>query len=103
MEIYLNGEQVKVLEGEELAACNGSYTITAEESGEDQEVYAIVTDAAGNQITTESLNFYLNSSAFSQFFHNTPLVIGTVVVLLLLMMILFFIFKRRTNNGRKAA
>lgn len=99
VEIYLNGEVVKVLEGEELAAANGSYTITANESSEDQEVYAIVTDAAGNQTVTESLHFYLNSSTLQQFFHNTPLVIGVGVGLLALFALIFFlVFKRRKKD-----
>lgn len=104
VEIYVNGKLFKTLEGEELAAANGSYTFTLEESQDVQSVYAVLTDVAGNETRLEEVSFYLNSSAFQQFLHNKPLFYGSLAVLLAAAaFIIILIIKKRKKDQEKTA
>ena len=71
--VYLNGELYKHLEGDELASCGGSWAFTVNESDDEQSVYAVLTDMAGNETLVPKVSFYLNAGVFRQFLHNRPL------------------------------
>lgn len=104
VEIYVNGKLFKTLEGEELAAANGSYTFTLEESQDVQSIYAVLTDVAGNETRLEEVSFYLNSSTFQQFLHNKPLFYGSLAALLAAAaLIIILIIKKRKKDQEKAA
>ena len=75
--INVNGKEI-VLEGDELAALNGQYTVHLTESADDQIISATVYDAAGNAIESGSYSVYLNSNILRQFVHNRGLFFGSL-------------------------
>ena len=103
IDIYLNGELVKTLEGEELAEANGQYTLNIQEANYEQSVYAVITDAAGNTRTLDEVTFFLNSSAFQQFLHNTGLLIGVIVGVVVVIALIIFLIARRKKSGEKTS
>ncbi len=78
VDIYLNDTLYASLTGEDLAKAAGSYELIVQEKDEEQNVYAVLTDMAGNEIYLDPISFYLNSSGFRQFVRNTPLFVGTI-------------------------
>lgn len=98
VEIYLNGEIVKVLEGVELATAGGQATVTVNESSDDQQIYAVVYDMAGNNFTTDPVTFYINSNILSQYFHNKPLFFGSIGGVVLVVLGVLLLLKKKKHK-----
>ncbi len=76
IEVYLNGQLIKTLEGDQITGDSFSFPIDQSNSDQDLEIRA--TDAAGNVATSTVSKFYINSSGLRQFVHNTPVFVGSL-------------------------
>ena len=82
VEIYLNNELFKTLEGEELLEIGDNYTFDVMQANYYQTVSVKAYDVAGNVAEEESNRVFINSSVVRQFFHN-PLLLGISAAILL--------------------
>jgi len=101
VEIWLDGELYKTLEGEELASANGEYVLTIPEMVDEREINVHAVDVAGNEYTTDTLHFFINSNWFLRFYHNKPLFFGSIgggVILIGLIVLLI----KKMKNAKKA-
>lgn len=104
VEIFLNGQLVKVLKGKELEEAKGKYTLTVEEQNYQQTISATVYDAAGNKKELEEVSFFLNSSWFQQFIHNTGLLIGVIAgIVVIAGIIVAIVVSRRKKQAEEGS
>ena len=78
VEIYLDGELWKTIDGKDLAAANGVMDVVISESRQYQDIQLVAYDAAGNK--TDALNYHVlvTSSGWIQFYNNKPLFGGSI-------------------------
>lgn len=104
VEIYANGELIKVLEGEELAELNGEYKFMIQEDDDEQTLQVRVYDAAGNVTESDMYSFFLNSGFWKRFMYNKPLFYGSIAgVAGLLILIIILLLKRKKENEESTA
>lgn len=102
VEYYLDGELVKVYEGDELLTEDGVIKINLGSAGTYQNVQIKAYDAAGNEIVSDEYSVLVTSSAWIQFYMNKPLFYGVIVIIIAaLVLIIFFIGKRRKDDDEK--
>ena len=102
VEIYLNGELIKTIEGDELRELKDSYSFDIEQANVNQNLRVVATDVAGNSSEAAVSDFYINSSAMRQFVHNTPLFVGSLAGLALVAGGLFFLLGRKKKDKAEA-
>lgn len=80
-EIYLNGELVRVIEGEELEQLTDSFIETIEKSNDWRVLRVKAIDVAGNESEIESIRFLVTTNALRLFVANPWLVGGAVALI----------------------
>lgn len=93
--IYLDGKEYLRLSAEELAKHPDSYTFTVDQSNSGRVLSVKVLDAADNEVKTDDIRFFLNSSAFLQYLHNAVLLAITGVVLALAIVLAILLIRRK--------
>lgn len=97
--VYLDGQEYLRLSAEEIAKHPDSYTFTIDQSNSNRVLTVSVLDKADNEVKTEEINFFLNSSVIQQYLHNTLLLVISIVVFALLIALIFLTRrKKRTHN-----
>lgn len=99
--IYLDGKEYLRLSAEELAKHPDSYTFTVDQSNSGRVLSVKVLDAADNEVKTDDIRFFLNSSAFLQYLHNAVLlaITGAVLALAIVLAILLIRRKKRAAHA----
>lgn len=99
--IYLDGKEYLRLSAEELAKHPDSYTFTVDQSNSRRVLSVKVLDAADNEVKTDDIRFFLNSSAFLQYLHNAVLlaITGAVLALAIVLAILLIRRKKRAAHA----
>ncbi|MBO5460387.1 MAG: hypothetical protein J5983_01145 [Ruminococcus sp.] len=99
VEVYLDGELVQVIEGEDLIIENGKVYIDIDSKNSFQEVKLIAYDEAGNATEPVEYSVLVTSNAWLQFVANKPLFYGCIIGLVAILFIIFFIiWKRRKDD-----
>lgn len=93
--IYLDGKEYLRLSAEELAKHPDSYTFTVDQSNSGRVLSVKVLDAADNEVKTDDIRFFLNSSIFQQYLHNAVLLAITGVVLALAIVLAILLIRRK--------
>ena len=97
--IYLDGEEYARLSEEDIAANPNSYLLTIDQSNSDRKLSVVIVDAAGNELRTDDITFFLNGSIFQQYLHNTPLLIGSIVGVVAIAALIVFLIKRKKKQS----
>ena len=99
--IYLDGKEYLRLSAEELAKHPDSYTFTVDQSNSGRVLSVKVLDAADNEVKTDDIRFFLNSSIFQQYLHNAVLlaITGAVLALAIILAILLIRRKKRAAHA----
>lgn len=99
--IYLDGKEYLRLSAEELAKHPDSYTFTVDQSNSGRVLSVKVLDAADNEVKTDDIRFFLNSSVFQQYLHNAVLlaITGAVLALAIVLAILLIRRKKRAAHA----
>lgn len=99
--IYLDGKEYLRLSAGELAKHPDSYTFTVDQSNSGRVLSVKVLDAADNEVKTDDIRFFLNSSAFLQYLHNAVLlaITGAVLALAIVLAILLVRRKKRAAHA----
>lgn len=99
--IYLDGKEYLRLSAEELAKHPDSYTFTVDQSNSGRVLSVKVLDAADNEVKTDDIRFFLNSSIFQQYLHNAVLlaITGAVLALAIVLAILLIRRKKRAAHA----
>ena len=101
LDVYLNDELAESFTAEELDEADGAVTITVDEANGYQEVFAVASDAAGNETASDTCRFLISSNAFTRFFYNRPLFIGTIVAVIAAIAGLLFLLWKKNANDKK--
>lgn len=97
--VYLDGEEYARLSEEDIAANPNSYLLTIDQSNSDRRLSVVIVDAAGNELRTDDITFFLNGSIFQQYLHNTPLLIGSIVGVVAIAALIVFLIKRKKKQS----
>lgn len=96
--VYLDGTEYMRLDAEMLAENPEYYVLQIAQSNKDRVLQVVIKDAAGNEYTSDELTFFLNGSAFQQYIHNLPLLVGSLAGLLLVIVLIFLVGKSRRKK-----
>ena len=98
-EIYLNGELVRVIEGEELEQLSDSFIETIEKSNDWRVLRVKAIDVAGNESEIESIRFLVTTNALRLFVAN-PWLVGGAVALIAGGTTLGVVLGKKKKNGQ---